>query len=1025
MEIYPLSEPSRTIETHRIVIRKKRMFNQHRVPLLGADGGRNRYIEELNWDDRNVWFDSTGKKWVLPHSKKFIEFINKEYSRFKLKPGSFKLSCDITDEFSPPFPYQEFVREYLRYGTPYRGLILEHGLGSGKSRSAIMVAETFREQGLDILFLTPAFLKGNFIEELLKWGNEDIRLPSNYNQLSAGERSAILSQRKALIANSYHLVSYNSGGGSKTGRGGLMQKLAELGIGYPPEAMKTYNKATLDTIKQLEDEGKIPRGKGLYYPRNMLIIIEEAHDLNSKFTSTESKVMSQLYSLLLHAEDCKIICLSATPVNNDTYELTSLYNILRGPLSSDPDPITLFPDDPSTFISCFINTEAIEPKNSYFFQKRILGLHSFFRGIKDDPERLVYPEARDNDVVDCEMSLFQTQIHDKHLSEELEKEAKRKTKNQLKLTSRSGQTQKMQTGAQFAQMNEPKSNFRSSSRQASNFVFPSGVVRPRPQLDKTLIDPEMRNFRFDVSELEHLDDIHEEDREFAKLLEREMENSEPDESRIEEGDEGFKSSALSKYLIRKYPDGELASAAPTIWNLLTSGSQYYYTQLTVSDYSTRINSSISRLGQMAEEFFTDEGIQKYSCKIWKIYQTIMGDMDKGALHLEDGSMPEDEMLGHELPDIIEPESYEDDSTITPEDEKFTVPQVQAQIEDDYVNLDNYQEDSVLAQEGKHAVGGPAVIYSFFNTIEGAGVTSMFLKTRGFVEYDNPNPQIDISEIQMRPRYALITGGGRADTRQAIMRVFNHPRNRHGQLIQIVFVTQAAAQGISLFNVRQIHVMEPFWGNVKIRQVIGRGIRLCSHRNLPFDQRIVNVWRYHAVRSGTNSSDPESVAKRQQVKEFWKKNEMTFLMAMPYNNTTDKYVQGVANRKDNLIFGFKHMIDEAAVDCKSNHQQNSDASNPISCLNFPPDVSESERSYFIDFNTDFSVAAPKKTAVEIKKTVIYGKEQEPVGVLLDNVLIKKKFGAVERQVQRVYDIEDEAKIVAFRDPITKTIYKKKK
>jgi hypothetical protein len=120
-----------------------------------------------------------------------------------------------------------------------------------------------------------------------------------------------------------------------------------------------------------------------------------------------------------------------------------------------------------------------------------------------------------------------------------------------------------------------------------------------------------------------------------------------------------------------------------------------------------------------------------------------------------------------------------------------------------------------------------------------------------------------------------------------------------------------------------------------------------------------------------------------------------------------------------------MIDEAAVDCKSNHQQNSDASNPISCLNFPPDVSESERSYFIDFNTDFSVAAPKKTAVEIKKTIIYGKEQEPVGVLLDNILINKKFGAVERQVQRVYDIEDEATIVAFRDPITKTIYKKKK
>jgi hypothetical protein len=42
------------------------------------------------------------------------------------------------------YHYQAFIREYLRFETPYRGLLVYHGLGSGKTCSASSMTESLR-----------------------------------------------------------------------------------------------------------------------------------------------------------------------------------------------------------------------------------------------------------------------------------------------------------------------------------------------------------------------------------------------------------------------------------------------------------------------------------------------------------------------------------------------------------------------------------------------------------------------------------------------------------------------------------------------------------------------------------------------------------------------------------------------------------------------------------------------------------------------------------------------------------------
>lgn len=67
-------------------------------------------------------------------------------------------------------------------------------------------------------------------------------------------------------------------------------------------------------------------------------------------------------------------------------------------------------------------------------------------------------------------------------------------------------------------------------------------------------------------------------------------------------------------------------------------------------------------------------------------------------------------------------------------------------------------------------------------------------------------------------------------------------------IKILFITSSASEGVDLKRTRQIHIMEPHWNLPKLQQVIGRGIRFRSHKNLPEEKRIVTVYKWFSVYS---------------------------------------------------------------------------------------------------------------------------------------------------------------------------------
>jgi hypothetical protein len=130
-----------------------------------------------------------------PQSRKsFYRFVNKNYSDvFRLLP---QVKGRIDEEACAKleqkagaavesFLYQKFVREYIRNAAPYRGMLVYHGLGSGKTCSAIAAAEAlYGTSDKKIVVMTPFSLRGNFMSEISFCGFRHFSLTNHWVELS-------------------------------------------------------------------------------------------------------------------------------------------------------------------------------------------------------------------------------------------------------------------------------------------------------------------------------------------------------------------------------------------------------------------------------------------------------------------------------------------------------------------------------------------------------------------------------------------------------------------------------------------------------------------------------------------------------------------------------------------------------------------------------------------------------------------------------------------------------------------------
>jgi hypothetical protein len=116
--------------------------------------------------------------YVLPNRKAFSDSITRiflKYRKANLDPldtanseeDMCKRQGDMSKNSSELFEYQKIVRDYLLIESPYRGLLLYHGLGSGKSCTSIVIGEALKNASNQrLLFVVPAPLVDQYYEEI-------------------------------------------------------------------------------------------------------------------------------------------------------------------------------------------------------------------------------------------------------------------------------------------------------------------------------------------------------------------------------------------------------------------------------------------------------------------------------------------------------------------------------------------------------------------------------------------------------------------------------------------------------------------------------------------------------------------------------------------------------------------------------------------------------------------------------------------------------------------------------------------
>ncbi len=282
----------------------------------------------------------------LKNKLNFVEmrkYIRSYYKDLKWKDLEFKNGClsngeIVKSRIATLNNSQNFVSEYFKSSSIYKGILFWHSVGTGKTCSAIATAsKSFEKDGYTILWITRHTLKPD------------------------------------IWKNMYNLICSTT----------IREKI-EKGVDIPENMKGNY-------LKYLDNRWVMPisykqfsnlvAGKNEFYKelvkrngkddplKKTLIIIDEAHKLFAEDTPVAEKPNINLLKKAIYnsynyskEDSCKLLLMTATPYTNDPIQLFKLLNLLR---TDD-----YFPEDFNEFKDLYLD-------DSYKFRKEN-GEHKIF-----------------------------------------------------------------------------------------------------------------------------------------------------------------------------------------------------------------------------------------------------------------------------------------------------------------------------------------------------------------------------------------------------------------------------------------------------------------------------------------------------------------------------------------------------------------------------------------------------------------------------------------------------------------------
>ena len=293
---------NRTFEVTDFNLQEFLAVVEKRQPLETMSGGKGNLMDPVRI-----------RLYPLPDNSYLLDSMRKKLGNYKRAMEKEKKDATCETKKRSKFAHQEVLSAYFNVYNPFHGILIYHGMGSGKTCSSVAMAENLLGNQKRIWVLTPKALEANYRAEMLKcseiykesqhWEQHkgEWRVTEgdvNFDVLGPKEQQGVRAHLKALIEkhDAYRFVSFS---------GVNCQNLRAQFSG--------------NTESNPFDAS--------------VVVVDEVHllvELIAKHIKDASSPYSLLYEWLMDAEACRVIALSGTPRANKLSDLGIMFNLLHG-----------------------------------------------------------------------------------------------------------------------------------------------------------------------------------------------------------------------------------------------------------------------------------------------------------------------------------------------------------------------------------------------------------------------------------------------------------------------------------------------------------------------------------------------------------------------------------------------------------------------------------------------------------------------------------------------------------------------
>ena len=779
-------------------------------------------------------------------------------------------------------PHQAFVKNYLSFQTPYSSLLLYHGLGSGKTCSAIGVCEEMRDymkqMGITkrIIIVASENVQDNFKLQLFDerklkqvngvWsmrgciGNKLLKEINPMNMPMPKEK--VVSQIKTLINTYYIFLGYVQ-----------FANYIIKTMNYEEEIKKKREKKTI-VPGQKREKTKIEMLKDIKIDLNSrvirrlrnefdnrLIVIDEVHNIRKTDDNENKKVAINLEYLVKAAENMRFLLLSATPMYNNYKEIVWLLNLMN---TNDRRARVEVRD-------IFDKNGNFKKNGEELLIRKATGYVSFVRG--ENPYTFpyrVYPnEFAPNDTFpaikypEYQMNLKKIKHDDK----------KRILSLYLTKIGECDNCGKCQYCCY-------KYIIYSLRNKRFTITTKYGVTREMPSFENmesfgyTLLQTPLESLiiSYPVPGLKNVLDEIPKDKltnDFSPSFD-EMTPKEEVEVEIQESPEPIKPKS-KPLLIVESSSSERKSAGEEEPEVINTQE---IEEVEKIETGGKISSSSSvNIGIDPHQLTGKIGLERMMTFLDSKSPPIKGDFEYKSTTLKNyGKIFAYDEIGN----------------------------YSAKIKSVLQNIYN--------RENNRISDGVILIYSQYID-SGLIPMALALEEMGFTRYgqtgikplfkNRPTEVVDVRTMKspedkknfMPARYSMITGDPRLSPNNDFeVKGLTGEDNKDGNKIKVVLISKAGSEGIDLKFIRQVHILEPWYNMNRIEQIIGRAVRNFSHKDLAFEKRNVEIFMYGTI------------------------------LDKNIEEAADLYVYRVAEYKAVQIGKVTRVLKETSVDCIINHDQ---------------------------------------------------------------------------------------------------------